>query len=130
MDSIVELTSNVINIAGTILEHRSGISTAYAEHVETIYQRSVRFVDDYIEKQSLPVQELRRYLNHDALSPVTIIIGYSELMLMEGQQDGTLPAPYAEALQEIAHYGYAIQEELQDFHAQVWNFMQQMGIPR
>lgn len=129
MDTIVEYASNVIDISTAILVHRQGLGKEdFVGHVETIHRRSVEFIEDYMTKRSLPVRDLRSYLNHDAKSPVTIVIGYSEFMMMVGKNE--IPPAYLEALQEIADYGYAIQEELEYFHDQVWTFMQEMGIPR
>lgn len=128
MDVSLDYASQILDITSLVLQHSGGLNKDQKKHVKTIHRRAFQFVGDYMDKQSVPIQELRRYLNHDALSPVTVIIGYSEVLLMDAS--GTLADPYREAFQEINNFGYALLEELKDMHDQVWNFMQEMGIPK
>lgn len=128
MDVSLEYASQILDITSLVLDHSSGLNHDQIKHVKTIHRRAFQFVDDYLKKQSVPVQELRRYLNHDAVSPITVIIGYSEVLLMEAS--GALAEPYREAIQEINHFGYALLQEIRDMHTQVWDFMQQLGIPK
>lgn len=128
MDVSLEYASQILDITSLVLQHSSGLNCDQKNHVATIHRRAFQFVDDYLNKQSVPVQELRRYLNHDALSPITVIIGYSEVLLMEAS--GALADPYREAITEINNFGYALLEELKYMHEQVWDFMQQIGIPK
>jgi len=128
MDQIYEYTSYTIDITHALLDHPQGLNEQQLDFVRVIERRAVEFITDFMQMQSTPVQELRRYLNHDALSPVTVIIGYSEFALMEDQ--GRMPADYRDAFQQICDCGYAIQAEINDLHEQVWEFMQEMGIPK
>ena len=128
MDISLEYASQILDITSLVLEHSSGLNNDQINHVAAIHRRAFQFVDDYLDQQAVPVQELRRYLNHDALSPVTVIIGYSEVLLMEAS--GALADPYHEAVTEINNFGYALLEELKATHEQVWSFMQQIGIPK
>lgn len=128
MDVSLEYASQILDITSLVLEHSSGLNRDQKQHIKTIHRRAFQFVDDYLNKQSVPVQELRHYLNHDALSPVTVIIGYSEVLLMEAS--GELADPYREAVMEINNSGYGLLNELKNMHAQVWEFMQEMGIPK
>lgn len=128
MDVSLEYASQILDITSIILDHSSGLNKDQVKHVYTIHRRTFQFVSDYMAKQSVPIQELRHYLNHDALSPVTVIIGYSEVLLMEAS--GSLSDPYRDAVKEICQFGYALLEELRDMHEQLWEFMQEMGIPK
>lgn len=128
MDATLEYASQILDITSLVLEHSSGLNRDQKQHVKTIHRRAFQFVDDYLQIQNVPVQELRSYLNHDALSPVTVIIGYSEVLLMAGS--GELADPYREAITEISNFGYALLNELKTMHDQVWEFMQQVGIPK
>lgn len=128
MDVSLEYASQILDITSIVLQHSSGLNNDQIQHVETIQRRAFQFTGDYMQKQSVPIQELRRYLNHDALSPITVIIGYTEVLLMEA--NGALTGPYREAVKEINNFGYALHEEIKDMHEQVWNFMQQMEIPK
>lgn len=128
MDVTLEYASQILDITSMVLQHSSGLNRDQIQHVETIHRRAYQFTSDYMQKQSVPIQELRRYLNHDALSPITVIIGYTEVLLMEAS--GRLAGPYREAIQEINNFGYALHEELKYMYDQVWEFMQQMEIPK
>lgn len=128
MDVALDYASQILDITSLVLQHSRGLSIEQKKHVKTIHRRAFQFVGDYMDKQSVPIQELRSYLNHDALSPVTVIIGYSEVLLMDGM--GELADPYREAITEVKNFGYALHEELKDMHEQVWNFMQMMEIPK
>ena len=128
MDVSLEYASQILDITSMVLEHSSGLNDDQIQHIERIHQRTYQFIGDYMRNQSVPIQELRRYLNHDALGPITVIIGYTEVLLMGAS--GTLPGPYHEAVKEINTFGYALHEELKYMHEQVWNFMQQMEIPK
>lgn len=128
MDVIIEYASYVIDIAATVLDHQDGLDAEQVSDVEVIHRRAVAFVDDYIQNQSLPVDQLRRYLNHDAMSPISVIIGYSEWLLMGTFNE--LTGAYKEAIQEIRDYSYMLKEEIQILHEQVWEFMQSIGIPK
>jgi len=127
MDVAIDYASQILDITSLVLQHSGGLNREQKKHVNTIHRRAFQFVSDYMDKQSVPVQELRSYLNHDALSPITVIIGYSEVLLMDVSG---LAEPYREAIQEINNFGYALLEELKDMHEQVWEFMQQVGIPK
>ncbi|GEM_PF-1397490 len=128
MDVAIDYASQILDITSLVLQHSGGLSREQKKHVKTIHRRAFQFVSEYMDKQSVPIQELRSYLNHDALSPVTVIIGYSEVLLMDGA--GELHGPYQEAITEVKNFGYALHEELKDMHDQIWDFMQQMGIPK
>ncbi len=128
MDVSLEYASQILDITSIILDHSSGLNKDQKTHIKTIHRRAFQFVDTYMQMQSVPVQELRSYLNHDALSPITVIIGYSEVLLMDAS--GVLSGPYREAVQEINNFGYALLDELKYMHEQVWGFMQEMGIPK
>lgn len=128
MDQIIEYASYTIDITHALLDHPQGLNEQQLDFVRVIERRAVEFITDFMQKQSTPVQELRRYLNHDALSPITVIIGYSEFALMEDQ--GRMHPDYRDAFQQICDCGYAIQTEIKDLHEQVWTFMQEMDIPK
>ncbi|MFW5691385.1 MAG: hypothetical protein ACOCXZ_02680 [Chloroflexota bacterium] len=128
MDIILEYASTIADISGAILDHRHGINDTQCEHIATIHRRALAFLNEYSSKQTLPVQQLRSYLNHDALSPVTVMIGYSEWLL--GDAVGALSAPYRHAIEEMRDFAYALRDEIHYLHEHIWQFMQMMDIPR
>lgn len=128
MDHIIQVGTDIIDIALAVLDHPGGINQEQYEHVATIHRRAVDFVTTFYQMQSVQVRKLRRYLNHDALSPITVIIGYSQTLLIG--MSGPLSGPYEEAIQEICDRGYYIHEQIQLLHEEVWQFMQEMGIPK
>lgn len=128
MDTITEYASYTIDITQALQQYPDGLNEQQLEFVRIIERRAVEFITDFMQKQTLPVQDLRRYLNHDALSPVTVIIGYAEFALMA--DEGRMPPDYRDAFQQLCDCGYAIQQEIRDLHEQIWNFMQEMDIPK
>jgi hypothetical protein len=129
MDIIVEYALEMVDISGAILEHRQPLTDVQVEHVEIIHQRGIEFIVTFQEKMGLPVRDLRRYLSHDALSPLTVVVGFTQLILFEARTE-PLPEAYMEAFDAIRDYGQALVEEVKTLHEQLWGFMQTMGIPR
>jgi len=128
MDAIFENASYAIDITHALMEYPGGLDQQQREFVQIIERRAVEFVTDFMQKQHLPIQSLRSYLNHDALSPITVIIGYAEYTLMA--DEGQLHPDYRDAFQQICDCGYVIQDEIRALHEQIWQFMQEMGIPK
>lgn len=52
-------------------------------YIEVIHQQALGFIAQYSEKGQQPVDVFQKYLRHDALTPITVIIGYAELLLMQ-----------------------------------------------
>lgn len=128
MDAIVDYASSMIDITNAMLEHSARLNPDQAEFLEIMYRKSMEFTRYYIDHQNAPVQVLRRYLSHDAISPLAIVISYADFMLTDKLQP--LPPAFAEAVAEVRDYADAIREELADLLEQVWSFMQEVGIPK
>jgi light-regulated signal transduction histidine kinase (bacteriophytochrome) len=112
MNEAVEYASQVIDLCDLLMEHRHRLTEDQASTVETIYRRAVGFITDFMQHQPNTIQKLASYLNHDAMSPVTIMVGYSELLLMNAM--GEMDAVVREVVQYIADYSHALHEELKD----------------
>lgn len=93
-----------------ILNHHHDLNTSQIEQIETIYRHTNKFELDFNQKQSLPADKFASYLNHDALSPVTIIIGYAEMLQLE--YVGPLPTRHRETVERVCESGYALHEDL------------------
>jgi signal transduction histidine kinase len=119
-----------MDIAASMIEYAEALKIDADQfvYVETIYRRADAFIGNYLEKQSVTIQELRRYLSHDARTPLTVIIGCCDLFI-----SGTLGEIHEylrEAMKEIRQYAHALHQELYHMHEHVWGFMQQMGIEK
>ena len=112
-----DLYNNVgvmIDLAEIMLEHKHGLNDMQADAVQTIHRRSIDFIETFIRKWHKNGEVFCSYLNHDALSPITVIIGYAEVML-QGMMGG-LNEPYLEAMQQLRDYAVdtkAILDEMQ-----------------
>ncbi|MCU0514726.1 MAG: hypothetical protein MUE40_19400 [Anaerolineae bacterium] len=112
MDNVVEYTTQIIDLCDLLLQHQERLSADQREHIATIYRRAVGFITEFMECQPGTIQAIASYLNHDALSPVTIMVGYSELLLMGGF--GDLDEVVTEVVGYIRDYSYALMDELKD----------------
>ena len=51
----------------------------YHNKIDKMSQKMNIFLDEYQQYTCLSIAEYASYLNHDALSPLTIVLGYGEL---------------------------------------------------
>lgn len=120
----LEYASYVIELTTAMLEHKRRLNTMHIDQIDTIRRRAVQFVTDMMLHENRPLDELVSYLNHDAMSPITIVIGFSELLLMEA----TMPQAFLEAMEEIRDCGYLIRDDIYDLRAQLLEFMENIGL--
>lgn len=113
METILECGKYVIEITEAMLQH-NGLLPDQNSHVETIHRRAVEFMTDFLYGQQMTVKKFASYLNHDALSPITVVIGYTEMFLMNGF--GDMPDGYAEAFEQVRDCGYIIQDEIREMY--------------
>lgn len=128
MDTITDYSVCILDIAVALAEHKAGLTAAQFEQVELIYRRTEDFLYEYMQKSNVTVQELRRYLNHDALSALTVLVASTELMLMNAM--GPLEGVYREAVEQLRDYSYALTDEIRNRHDEVWTFMQAVGLEK
>ncbi len=124
MDNIYSYANYINDITSAMLEQAGPLSQEQQEFLRIIRRNNHSFANAFFHHSSGPVEELRRYLSHDALSPVTTVIGYSDLMLTLGD----LPPAYEEAIGYIRQCGHALHSELVDLHDQVREFMVSIGL--
>ena len=121
IDEIYDYSSYIIEIAQAILEHTKGLNAEQVEQMEIVHRRAVDFITEFIEAQERELERFRSYLNHDALTPLSIVIGYTELLLMNAS--GDLGDPYREAVQQIRDNGYVLRDLVREFHEFVLQFV-------
>ena len=109
-DNILQYSSYLIDLSNTLLEHRDGLTEHQAEIMDTIHRRSEQFQNDFLARYNTSIKKLASYLNHDALTPLTVIIGYSEMLLLEAA--GPLEGDYREAVEYLRDCSYALHEEV------------------
>jgi len=119
----VEYGSYIIDIIDAMLEHKHGMTNDQIEHVLTIRRRAVGFITDFLQAEAQPLEQFRSYLSHDAMSPITIVIGYAEILLMDSF--GELTGPYRDAMDEILKCGYAMKEDIHELHLAIHNFLRE-----
>lgn len=114
MENTVECATYVIDLTQAMLEYRQGLSDEQYEHIITINRRAVEFITSLIHNQSMSLDKFASYLNHDAMSPLTIVIGYSEVLL--AGMCGDLPSDYREAIEQVRDCGQMLREDIQEMH--------------
>jgi hypothetical protein len=124
MDSVVEYTAQIIDICDVLLQHQNRLTDEQALHIDMIYRRSVGFITDFMQLQPGTIQSIASYLNHDAFSPITIMLGYSDLMLMG--VFGDMDEVVREAVQYIRDYSGVLNEELKELQTLLVNLRERL----
>ncbi len=127
MDIIFQYAEQMIDLSDAILEHRHGLNDEQGRYMETIHKWSLDFITNLFEYQNTPLPQFRHFLNHDALTPLTVTIGYADILLMNAL--GELKDPYREAIQTIRDYSAGLMEEVRDLQQQLRDFMDSIGMP-
>lgn len=112
MDNVLEYSTRIIDLCDLLVQHQDRLTCDQAEHIATIYRRAVGFITEFMQNQPATIQSIASYLNHDALSPITVMVGYSELMLMGAF--GEMDEVVCEVVGYIRDYCQALHEELKD----------------
>lgn len=126
MATVGEYATYIIDISEAMLRYKKGLNREQFEHIKTIRRRTIDFITTFMQKQNAPPQEFGSYLNHDALSPITVIIGYAEVLLMG--MEGDLPEAYQEALQNVRDCGYYLQEVIEETRDDVLGVLVSLGL--
>ncbi len=111
---MIDHATLIIDISLALIEHRRGLNDSQVASVETIHRRAVEFITSLIHNREMPLNTFASYLNHDARTPLTVIIGYSEVMLSD--MLGELSPPYRDAIQQICDCGYILDEDITEMH--------------
>ena len=77
--SISEQSYQLIDQINTLISSTQGLEDNYHAKLIKVGFKMNEFVTNYHAHLSLPVSEFASYLNHDALSPLTVVLGYAEL---------------------------------------------------
>jgi hypothetical protein len=78
-NSILELTYQIINQINILLDSTQHLEDKFRDKIDKIDSKMNEFITNYHSHLSLPTNEFVSYLNHDALSPLTVVVGYAEL---------------------------------------------------
>jgi hypothetical protein len=120
-----DYASYVIDLIDAMLNHRQGLNLQQVGHLETIHRRTVEFVTTFLLHEKADLDTLYAYLSYDAIQPISIIIGYSEYMLIYGAE--TLLPAYREAVEEIRDCGYTLRDDMQNMLEELVEFMESIG---
>jgi signal transduction histidine kinase len=123
MQTTVEYGSYIIDITDAMMEHKQGLTNDQYDQIAVMHRRAVDFVTEFLQAEASHLEEFRRFLSHDAMSPITIVIGYSELLLMGAS--GDLQGPYHEAVTNIRECAYAIKSDIEELHQAIREFLRQ-----
>ncbi len=77
--SISDQSYQLINYINILLDSTQRLDDNFRSKLEKVGFKMNEFVTNYHSHLTLTVDEFASYLNHDALSPLTIVLGYAEL---------------------------------------------------
>jgi len=77
--SILDQGYQLINYINMLLSSTQRLDDNFRFKLEKVGFKMNEFVTNYHSHLTLPITEFASYLNHDALSPLTVVLGYAEL---------------------------------------------------
>ena len=77
--SISEQAHQLIEDIDILLNSTQHLDDSFRNKLDKVSFKMNEFVTEYHTHLTLSISEYASYLNHDALSPLTIVLGYSEL---------------------------------------------------
>jgi hypothetical protein len=77
--SISEQAHQLIEHINLLLNATQYLDEKFRTKLEKVGLKMNDFVEDYHAHLALSVSDYTSYLNHDALSPLTVVLGYTEL---------------------------------------------------
>lgn len=76
---ISELAKHLIDYVSALENSTHRLDDKYYSKIQKMSQKITFFYNEYNTHTRLSIEEYVSYLNHDALSPLTIVLGYAEL---------------------------------------------------
>lgn len=76
---ISELAEHLIDYIFALENTTQRLDDKYYSKIQKMSQKMTYFYNEYNTHTRLSIEEYVSYLNHDALSPLTIVLGYAEL---------------------------------------------------
>lgn len=126
MASTTEYSSYIIDLCTAMLEHPEGLTQAQTQRVSMIRRQTVNFITDYMRHESSSLPNLLHYLENEAVVPLRIIIGCSDMFL--SGRCGPVHHDYGEAVTEIRECGYAIYNDIKDMYENLHELMSGLGM--
>jgi len=126
MSELMDYGAYIIDLSNAMLDHPESLNDQQGQRIQMIHRRAVDFVTEFLQHENASADRLLEYLNHDAQTPLRIILGNSQ-MLLSGNC-GELAVDYQEAVQEIYDCVFAIVEEVQQMRLDLQNFMESIGM--
>lgn len=77
--SISDQAHEIIDYINTLLNSTQHLDDIFRNKLEKVERKMDEFITNYHTHLALSISEFASYLNHDALSPLTVVIGYAEL---------------------------------------------------
>ena len=78
-NSTLEQAYQLIDQINSLLDSTQHLEDQFRDKIQKIDSKMNEFVTSYNAHSTLPTSEFVSYLNHDALSPLTVVVGYAEL---------------------------------------------------
>lgn len=124
MAKVVEYGTYIIDLADAMIDHRRGLDNEHLSCLQTVRDRTVRFVTSCIQHENADLETLHHFLTGGAKQSVAIIISYSDFLMM----DEALHIAYRDAVGRIKECALSIKDELQQMEADLIAFMEKIGL--
>ncbi len=77
--TITEQAIHLIDTIGLLLDEAQDLDESYLSKLEKMEDKMTFFITEFYKHSALSISDYASYLNHDALSQLTFILGYAEL---------------------------------------------------
>lgn len=112
MQTLITYTEYILEACDTLLAKRAHLNQEQREKIMGIQRCARDLVSSTQAQAALSNRHLLKYLQQRALSPVSTMIGYSELMYVG--MYGNLPEAERDMVQEICHLSYIVRDVIRD----------------
>ena len=126
MTSTVDYSSYIIDLCTAMLDNSQGLTDSQVQRISMIRRQTVNFITDYLRHESSDLPQLLHYLDKEAVSPLRIVIGCSDMIL--SGKCGDIQQNYGEAIGEIRDCGYAIYDDVEDMHKKAQEYLQKGNV--
>ncbi|MGB1288476.1 MAG: hypothetical protein ACPG7F_18220 [Aggregatilineales bacterium] len=111
MPAMETISQKIIQQTDKLLDDRATLSNRQVQKLQTIHRCTLDFLRTYHARHKLSQKQLQTYLQWEAINPITMMVGYSELMMMGFC--GKFTDEQQKLIHELNRYCYMLQDMLQ-----------------
>ena len=104
------LSQKIIQKSGKLLDDRARLTDKQLKDMETVHRCALEFLRNYHSLYKLSPDALAHYLKWEAINQVTMMVGYSELLMMGFC--GRLEEDQQRLVEDLTRHCYLLQDTL------------------